>query len=104
MMDQQQEQTHEKQYEAMVLKFLMLNHEKMGIRQTVMDVRMIVIMSMAGVELGEIYIVLILVKLFEVMEGKLIHMRIVMMQIIMIMMADHQPESLKQAISAQVEM
>ena len=31
-------------------------------------------------------------------------MRIVMMQMIMIMMADHQPESLKQAISAQVEM
>ena len=89
---------------VMVLKLLMLNHEKMGIQQMVMDVHMIVIMSMAGAELGEIYIVLILVKLFEEMAGKLIHMRIVMMQIIMIMMADHQPESLKQAISAQVEM
>ena len=88
----------------MVLKLLMLNHEKMGIRQTVMDVHMIVIMSMAGAEQEEVYIILILVKLFEEMAGKLIHMRIVMMQIIMIMMVDHHFESLKQAISAQVEM
>ena len=104
MMDQQQEQTHEKQYEAMVLKLLMLNHEKMGIQQMVMDVHIIVIMSMAGAEQGEVYIILILVKLFEEMAGKLIHMRIVMMRIIMIMMADHRLESLKRAISAQVGM
>ena len=94
----------ENQCVEMVLKLLMLNHEKMEIQQMVMDVHMIVIMSMAGAEQGEVYIILILVKLFEVMEGKLIHMRIVMMQIIMIMMADHHFESLKQAISAQVEM
>ena len=94
----------ENQCVVMVLRLLMLNHERMGIQQMVMDVHMIVIMSMAGAEQGEVYIILILVKLFEVMEGKLIHMRIVMMQIIMIMMADHHFESLKQAISAQVEM
>ena len=94
----------ENQCVVMVLKLLMLNHEKMGIQQMVMDVHIIVIMSMAGAEQGEVYIILILVKLFEEMAGKLIHMRIVMMQIIMIMMADHRLESLKQAISAQVEM
>ena len=94
----------ENQCVVMVLKLLMLNHEKMGIQQMVMDVHMIVIMSMAGAEQEEVYIILILVKLFEEMAGKLIHMRIVMMQIIMIMMADHRLESLKQAISAQVEM
>ena len=94
----------ENQCVVMVLKLLMLNHEKMGIRQMVMDVHMIVIMSMAGAEQGEVYIILILVKLFEEMAGKLTHMRIVMMQIIMIMMVDHHFESLKQAISAQVEM